>query len=455
MSPLGLDAYALSAAFAMLVVFPTALRLDHDVPRWLRVVATVAGFVAASSFAMPVGPAAAGVGALWFLATLPHLAYGFVRFLSDPSPRIPHAWAEAASAVGPVVSSIALVTSRWSGTFAGFPEPLATLTITHFHFTFGLLPLTLSALSRRGLGATSPLWGLIFVPPVVGALMAIRPAPLLPSLWEAGATALLAGFAWAWTVGSWRRLSALPARDRWLARAATILFAAAVSLTPVFAWSSAMGAPTFDFGWMLRCHGLSLALSLTTLGILAIRHAPMRGVSLEPSPHPTAAARDVDPAHAFFVDTRHADLGPDGDGRFDRLADALLHYRFYPATVMRFAASFVTEDRAARLGDRIGMCLLVPLFPGLPAIRFPATTVVNLVARSESHAAFGYLTTEAHYGKGAWSTTLTRVDGRVQLTLQSRMTPTHPLALLGLPLYRWFQKRAHAAGIARLAVYTA
>ena len=66
-------------------------------------------------------------------------------------------------------------------------------------------------------------------------------------------------------------------------------------------------------------------------------------------------------------------------------------------------------------------------------------------------AAFGYVTTTAHYGAGAWRATLSRHDGRLVLELRSRMRPRHPLALLGLPVYRLFQKRAHRLGLENLA----
>ena len=170
----GLDGFALAALLAMLLAFPLSLRLDQDVPRCLHWVTAAAGLLAATAFLFPVGPTAAALASLWLLATLPHAAYGLVRFLSSPRLDAPHAWAEAAAAVGPLVSSVALITSRFDGSFAGFPEPLATLTVTHFHFTFGLLPMTLSALSRGGYAAKRPLWALVFVPPVVGLMMATR-----------------------------------------------------------------------------------------------------------------------------------------------------------------------------------------------------------------------------------------------------------------------------------------
>jgi hypothetical protein len=96
------------------------------------------------------------------------------------------------------------------------------------------------------------------------------------------------------------------------------------------------------------------------------------------------------------------------------------------------------------------MVLLVPLFPGFAPIALPATTEIHHAERTEDSVRFGYLTTTSHYGKGAWCATVTRADGRLRLRLESRMTPLHPLALLGLPIYRWYQKRAHRRGAENL-----
>ena len=446
-----LDGFALSAASATMLAFPLVLLMDEDVPAWLRWVACAAGLAGGGTLALPVGSNAGLLATAWALATVPHGAYGFVRFLSNPEPRRVCAWAEVAASVGPLVSTVALMTSRSTASFAGFPEPLATLTVTHFSYTFGVMPLALSALARRGFAAERPLWGLVFIPPVIGSLMALRVEVLSPSFAEGCVAMGLAACALWWAVESWPRWSALPRAPRWIGRVASGLFASAVGLTPAFALSWALGAPRLDFAAMLRDHGLSLGTALLTLGVLTARLAPVQGVTgTLPLPNLTAPTRDVEESRAFFVDCRVADLGSAGEGRFERIADALLAYQFYPSHVMLSDSGFQAQNRPAAVGDRIGMVLLVPLFPGLPAIRFPATTEVNLAERVSDRAAFGYLTTEAHYGAGAWSATIEKVEGRIRLTLRSRMRPTHPLALLGLPVYRWFQKRAHGAGIRAL-----
>lgn len=435
----GLDGYALAAAFAVLVAFPVALAIDASTPRWLARFAWVAGPIAAGSLLLDRGPLAAGIASVWVLVTLLHLVHGAIRFLNAPSYRSPAPWAEAASAAGPVVAAVALVWSRFDGTFAGFPEPLATLTVPHFHFTFGLLPVALAALARAGRLRPLPLWGVVFAPPLIGALFALRPTLLVPSLAEAAVIGVLA-----------LSIGALPFTLRGSpARAAAVLLAVCTFIAAWFATGLALGRPTVDFAWMLRWHGVGNALATVALGWYAARVAPFQGAAaVTPSPALDAPTRDVALEQAFFKDHRDFDLGADTPGRFDALGDALLRYHFYPAHVMRHATTF--EGRHAAPGDRIGMTLLVDLFPGYAPIALPATTEVFVATRAENEVSFGYVTTERHYGKGRWQATLRRADGRIRLTIQSRMTPLHPLALAGLPIYRWYQKRAHRLGAENL-----
>ena len=440
---LPLDGYQLSAAFAMLVVFPLALLLDTGTPPWLVRAAHALGPVAAASLLMERGPLAACLASIWLGIALLHLAYGAVRFINAPCYTTPVPWAEASSAAGPVVAAVALVWSRYNGSFAGFSEPLATLTVTHFHFTFGLLPITLAALVRGGFLSPLPVWGVVFAPPLVGVLFASRADPAVPSLAEAGVIIALALSVAALSLGLRGRAG--------LARAGVLLLALGTGVAAWFSAQLALGQATLGYDQMLRWHGLVQVSGTALLGLFAYRNARFQGaVAPVPRPDLLAPTRDVAPEKAIFKDKRVIDLGPNPAGRFDAMADALLHYQFYPAHVMAHRCTFEDEGRHARPGDRIGMVLLVPLLPGYPAIALPATTEVFRAEIGPEAAALGYLTTTSHYGKGAWCAEIRPVNGRIELTLTSRMTPRHALALLGLPIYRWFQKRAHRLGAARL-----
>lgn len=442
-----IDPFGLSAAFAILVVFPTALGIDKGVPRWLAHLGRWAALPAAFSLLLPRGPVAAVLATIWVAVSVLHAVHGLVRFVSSRLHRSPVAWAEAASAAGPVVASVALVWSRWNGTFAGFGEPLATLTVTHFHFTFGLLPLALAALVRMRRVSSLALWGVVFAPPLVGALFALRSVPLVPSLAEAGAIVLLAT-AVVLAAGTLRPVPGSEIEGL-AVRIASLLLAGCTTLAAWFSVHLALGLPTLTYFDMLRWHGVGNALATFVIGLHALRRARFDGVAIpEPAPDRSAPTRDVEEARAFFRDDRTFDLGLDRPGRFDRVADALLRYRFYPPDVMRHRTTF--PDRPAKVGDRIGMVLLVALFPGYAPIALPSTTEVDVAERDAEHVSFGYRTTTAHYGKGAWRATVTRGE-RLTLRIQSRMTPTHPFAVLGLPIYRWFQRRAHRLGAENLA----
>jgi hypothetical protein len=456
------NGFELSAAFALIVAYPLTLRIDRDTPEWLRRTALFAGVIASLSLILPPAPATAGVAAVWFVFAIPNLAYGFTRFVNAPDKRDACVWAEAASVVGPLVGAAALVQSRGWQNFCGFPEPLATLTVTHFHFTLGLLPLALAALTRhlRDTGAdtfsrklaTGGLWGVVFTPPVVGLFFMLRTEKMAPGYAEAVATVALALSVAIWAHAAfWKLAPKLDIADAWALRAASVLLTLATALGAWYSATIACGNVPPTFHAMLRWHGVANALATITLAMVALRAAAFHGIrNAEPVPDLDAPTTDIPEEKAIFRDARTFEMGADTPGRFEAIRDALLGYRFYPDEVMESAAAFKTENRFARVGDRIAMSLCVPVFPGLPALRFPATTEIHLLENTPDRAALGYVTTRHHYGRGAWSATLTRADGNLRLELHSRMTPTHPLALLGLPFYRFLQKRAHRLGAENL-----
>lgn len=456
------DLFALSAAFAVLVAYPLALHLDTTTPRFLHKLAIIAGAAVAVSMLLPRGPLAGGIAASWCLFSIPNLIYGVVRFLNTRNKRDACVWADAASVTGPMVGGVALVCSRTGGDFAGFPEPLAILTVTHFHFTFGLLPAALAALTRKtgreethGYAARAmagALRGVVFIPPVIGFFFMLRSEKLTPSPAEAAATVALAFAVAGWAhFAFWNSARKLPATDALALRAGAILLTVATATGAWFCLLLSRGESPASYAIMLRTHGVANALATLTLALVAVRHATRPGLApAAPVPDPLAPETDIPEAKAIFRDDRSFDMGADNPGRFRVMREALLGYRFYPDSVMVSAAVFKTENRPARVGDRIGMALCVPVSPGIPPVYFPATTIINLIENAADEVALGYVTTRRHYGRGSWSATLTRADGRIALRIRSHMTPTHPLALLGLPFYRFLQKRAHRLGAENL-----
>lgn len=459
------DGYELSAGFALLIAYPMALNIDRDTPFWLKFTCFVAGFFSAVSLTLEPGFFAGLLASTWLVFVIPNFAHGLIRLLNAENRRTPDEWAAFVSSIGPIVAGVALVSSRGFGHFAGFPEPLAILTVTHFLFTFGVLPLAIAAFTRRfreqapldrSEGAVEFLIGLIIATPVlIGICFASRSMKMVPSYTEASLTILFACAIAGWSAFALLKIvPKLPRRDGVVMALALIGLVVGAVFGAVFAFRGAVGVAPIGLHTMLKSHGIILGVSVTALGILAARQAPIGGKKVPAHPpHADAPLRDVDPAKAMFNDHRVFDLGPDKEGRFNVLADALLRYRFYPESVMIAYAPFKHMGRRARIGDRIGMLLIAPVFPGLAPLRFPATTQVNLARITPEFAEFGYVTTTQHYGRGAWSARLLRVDGSLKLVVSSRMTPTSPMAIFGLPFYRKLQKRAHRLGAEHLAAY--
>ena len=111
-------------------------------------------------------------------------AHGLRRFLADDLAPAPRRYLEMLSATGPLVAAAAWIWSRYDRTFAGFPDPLATLTTVHFAITFGVLPLAMAASERplarcrwRDLGLSG-----LYVAgaPATALCFALRTDPLRP-----------------------------------------------------------------------------------------------------------------------------------------------------------------------------------------------------------------------------------------------------------------------------------
>lgn len=457
------DSYEFSAGFALLIAYPMALNIDRDTPMWLKFTCFLTGVFAAVSLTMETGFFAGLLASSWFIFVVPNLAHGLIRFMNSERRYTADEAAALLSVFGPVIAGVALVSSRGFGHFAGFPEPLAILTVTHFLFTFGLLPVAIAAFTKkfreqspldRSEALVEFLVGIIIVTPIlIGVWFASRTEKMVPSITEASLTLLLAIALTGWCLFAFVKLAkGLPVRDAVALRLAAVGISIGAILGAIFALRLAAGLPPITLDAMVHSHGIILGISVTTLGIVAARQSPLGGKKpAAHPPHADAPLRDVDPGSAMFKDHRVFDLGPDKNGRFEAISDALLRYSFYPESVMTSVAPFKRMGRHARVGDRIGMVLIAPVFPGLAPLRFPATTQVNLARITDEFAEFGYVTTTQHYGRGAWSARILRVDGSLKLLLSSRMTPTATIALAGLPFYRRLQKRAHRLGAEHLA----
>jgi len=133
---------------------------------------------------------------------------------------------------------------------------------------------------------------------------------------------------------------------------------------------------------------------------------------------------------------------------FNRAADLLLRYHFYPAHVMTHISDFSREDRRMRKGDRIlqrihGFRMLgYSIFDGL------TMNEIWSVIDEPRQAGFTYITTQAHAEKGEWAAHLEwRDDESLMLTITALSRLARDLPVFMQNYARRVQLRAHHDGM--------
>ena len=398
-------------------------------PFWLLAAGWERGVVAA----LLAAPAL--VYAIWLFA------HGAGRFLQNTVDDAAVAWLEALSSTSPLVAAVAWVWSRYDSTFAGFPEPLATLTVVHFSITFGVLPAAMAAWTREGggRGGRAALWIYVGSAPLTALAFALRGEWMRPGLVEA----LLAGVFAAGFILWWGVTGRVEARVRRLGAplVAGFVLGAGFSVAGHFGW------PWLDIPQMFVIHGaLNLCGSLALVGAAPVR----AGRPSAPRPEGRYAVDAGAVETAWFRDDHRVELGPWSEAGFERVKALLLGYQFYPATVMERQTQFELEGRPARVGDRIGLGLRLPNLPGLRPVHLPAVVEIHELFSDATTARLGYQTTTFHYGRGQWLAEVRREGEWLVLSVRAHVRPSRWWVWLGLPVYRRFQLAAFHAGCARL-----
>ncbi len=435
------DWFKIIAAFCFWFALVWAQHLDQSFPAWLRRAAlpALALWLVADTLCDGPGrvPALAASPALIFALWL--WAHGLRRFLSDDLAPRSRRLLELMAATGPLVAAIAWVWSRYNRTFAGFPDPLATLTTVHFAITFGVLPLAMAATERplpssrvRACG----IWLYIAGASATALCFALRSNPSQPSGFEAICAALFAIGFLLWAVRVPATISRLPFG----------FLVPGLLLGLAYTASVAFGWPYLTIPQMAAVHG-----SLNLLGAMWLAvQAPTFVGPTPPAPESHSAVAACSPAEAIFRDAHRQDLGPWCPEAFERAKAALLVYRFYPDDVMVRRTQFEEEGRPVRVGDRLGLGLLLPNLPGLSPFMLPAIVEVDVVEVTAQSVRFGYVTTERHYGRGHWLAEISRSGDRAILSVTCHIRPARWYVWLGLPVYRRFQLAAFRAGLANL-----
>jgi len=130
--------------------------------------------------------------------------------------------------------------------------------------------------------------------------------------------------------------------------------------------------------------------------------------------------------------------------RFEELADLIMKGAYYPPEIIRFHGEFQEEDRAIRKGDRVLQRLT------FGPIRTWTMTEIWVAERDKESCRLGYVTTKCHHGRGIWSATLYKKEGRLWLKVEATSGPQSFWFWIGLPIARAIQMYTWKAAIHRL-----
>ena len=264
---------ALAVVLVVAVVVPMVARIA-DLPfrdgtrsrpyRAAAVLMPVGAAATVVSLALPTGSLAAALAVPWFATTVLLAVYGVQRGL--PNAGRP---AELAVSVGLCylpVAGVALVLHRLGAT-VGFTATTMLLTVVHFHYAGGALPVFAGLLGRESGGRTyrALLVPTLVGPGLVGLGIALSPGP------ELLAAGLLAVSAAGLALYS---LLAVPVRDgagRTLVGLSAVSVTVSMGLVVAYLASRGTGVPLVTFETMLAGHGWLNAVGFALLGLTGWR----------------------------------------------------------------------------------------------------------------------------------------------------------------------------------------
>jgi uncharacterized protein (UPF0548 family) len=167
-----------------------------------------------------------------------------------------------------------------------------------------------------------------------------------------------------------------------------------------------------------------------------------RGAPLSYMPgQATDATRNRDTYEEFIVH--------DADGKhFERAADLLMRYHFYPASIMFHISDFGLENRWLRVGDRIVQRIHALSIRGVPVLDVLAMNEIYAVIDEPRRKGFTYVTTQAHSERGEWSPAVEwRDNGDLVLAIHVHSRLAFDPPAFYRSRVRKLQKRAHHEGI--------
>lgn len=153
-------------------------------------------------------------------------------------------------------------------------------------------------------------------------------------------------------------------------------------------------------------------------------------------------------------DTWHIDqyqevIATDRQGKiFRRATDLLMHYRFYPTSLLSPVSDFSLQKRWLQVGDRIVQRIhLFNLF-GYPLLDVISMNEISQVVSEPCRHGFTYITVDTHVEQGEWSAQVEwHTSGEIVLNIKSISRPRPSEPTRNHAFMRRLQKRAHQLGI--------
>ena len=153
--------------------------------------------------------------------------------------------------------------------------------------------------------------------------------------------------------------------------------------------------------------------------------------------------------NSWHTDQYEQLIGNDLSGKlFQKSADKLMRYHFYPKDVMSHASDFDLYERWAEVGDRIVQRIhLVKLFDRAILDVVTMTEVVAVIKEPRRYG-FTYATVETHVEQGEWSVLVEwQENGDVLLCTKAISRPVLHEPARNYSYMRALQKRAHQRGV--------
>ena len=142
-------------------------------------------------------------------------------------------------------------------------------------------------------------------------------------------------------------------------------------------------------------------------------------------------------------------IAHDPDGKlFQRAADALMRYHFYPESLMHYVSDFSRENRWLRVGNRLVQRIHAFRLLGLPILDAITMNEIYAVSDEPRRKGFTYVTTQAHSERGEWSPAVEwRDNGDLYLTIHVLSRLAYDVSPFQLRRIRRLQTGAHHQGI--------